>query len=83
MDLQEEHHKLKEQCKEQEKALEELGAQFGLSKLEMSDFKEEVSMKNVKSEAQWVDDKEVTHCSSCSKEFNLTRRKVTKIILVD
>lgn len=42
----------------------------------MSNFKEEVSMKNVKTEPQWIDDKEVTHCSSCSKEFNLTRRKV-------
>ncbi|XP_065214292.1 RUN and FYVE domain-containing protein 2-like isoform X2 [Planococcus citri] len=73
--LQEEHHKLAEQCKEQEKALEELGAQFGISKLEVSDLKEEASLKMGKNEVQWALDKEVTHCTSCGKEFNLTRRK--------
>lgn len=76
MQLQEENHKLSEQCKEQEKALEELGAQFGISKLEVSDLKEEVSFKLNKSETQWALDKEVTRCTSCVKEFSLTRRKV-------
>jgi hypothetical protein len=29
-------------------------------------------------EAQWTDDKEVTHCGQCDKDFNLRRRKVTR-----
>ncbi len=68
-----------EQCKEQERALEELGTQFGLSKLQMSDLKEEVSIKMNKGETMWTADKEVTHCTSCGKEFSLTRRKVMEI----
>lgn len=67
-----------ERCKEQEKALEELGTQFGLSKLEISDIKEEISLKMNKTETQWASDKEVTHCKSCGREFNITRRKVSK-----
>lgn len=78
--MQEENHKLTEQCKEQEKALEELGAQFGISKLEVSDLKEEVSFKMSKPEIPWALDKEVTHCTSCSKEFNFTRRKVSSVV---
>jgi hypothetical protein len=77
IELQERNHKLTEQCKEQEKALEELGAQFGVSKLQVSELREQISVKSpVRTEVQWASDKEVTHCRSCAKEFNMTRRKV-------
>lgn len=75
IELQEENHKLVDQCKEQDKALEELGAQFGLSKLEVSELKEQVSEKDVKLEISWAKDKEVTNCKSCQKEFNFKRRR--------
>ena len=78
--MQERSHKLAEQCKEQEKALEELGAQFGVSKLQVSELKEQIFVKSPsKNEVQWTSDKEVTHCKSCGKEFNMTRRKVRSI----
>ena len=77
MELQEENYKLTEQCKEQEKALEELGAQFGISKLQVSDLREEASLKVLsKNETPWTPDNEVTHCKSCSKKFSVRLRKV-------
>lgn len=59
---------------EQEHTLEELGAQLRDSKLQISDLKEEVNKNRM--EGTWAQDKSVTHCKSCEKEFNLTRRKV-------
>lgn len=58
---------------EQEQTLEELGAQLSASKLQISDLKEEASRKV---EGAWAKDKNVTHCKTCNKEFNMTRRKV-------
>ncbi|XP_075209817.1 RUN and FYVE domain-containing protein 2-like isoform X2 [Lycorma delicatula] len=74
--LQEEHFRLKEQCKEQELTLQELGAQLSKSKLLVSDLQEEASVSRSKSDvALWTSDKDATHCKACEKEFNLTRRK--------
>ncbi|XP_018331063.1 RUN and FYVE domain-containing protein 2 isoform X2 [Agrilus planipennis] len=71
--IQEEYYNLKEHCLEQEQTLEELGSQLSASKLQLSDLKEEVG--KTKMEGTWVKDKDITHCRSCNKEFNVTRRK--------
>ena len=72
--LQEDYYNLKEQCLEQEHTLEELGSQLSSSKLQISDLKEEVGRNRI--DGAWAQDKTATHCKSCGKEFNLTRRKV-------
>lgn len=79
VELQEEHYRLNEQCREQEMTLEELGCQLSVSKLQVSDLKEEYSVTRNKDTALWTLDKEVTHCKSCNKEFNITRRKVSDL----
>ncbi|XP_060524952.1 RUN and FYVE domain-containing protein 2 isoform X2 [Cylas formicarius] len=71
--LQEEYYTLKDHCLEQEHTLEEVGAQLRDTKLQISDLKEEVNKNNANS--TWVNDKTATHCKSCCKEFNITRRR--------
>lgn len=61
---------------EQEQTLEELGTQLSTSKLQIADLKEEFC-KN-KTDGAWVSDKTATHCKTCNKEFNITRRRVNK-----
>ncbi|XP_054266029.1 RUN and FYVE domain-containing protein 2-like isoform X2 [Macrosteles quadrilineatus] len=75
VELQEEHYRLAEQCREQEMTLEELGTQLSQSKLQVSELREEACATRSVADASWTSDKEVTHCRACSKEFNLTRRK--------
>ncbi|KAG8258717.1 hypothetical protein J6590_025882 [Homalodisca vitripennis] len=75
VELQEEHYRLSEQCREQELTLEELGTQLSRSKLQVSELKEEASVTRSVADALWTSDKEVSHCKACSKEFNITRRK--------
>lgn len=72
--LQEEYYTLKERWLEQEQTLEELGAHLSVSKLQISDLKEEVVRKV---DGTWAKDNTTTHCKNCSKEFNMTRRKVS------
>lgn len=57
--------------------LEELGTQLSHSKLQVSELREEACATRSVADASWTSDKEVTHCRACSKEFNLTRRKVS------
>lgn len=80
MDLQEEHYRVSEQCREQELTLEELGSQLSHSKLEVSELREEASASRGVNDALWASDKAVTHCKTCTKEFNLTRRKASSVI---
>lgn len=75
--MQEDYYTLKEQCLEQEQTMEELGKQLSISKLEVSEMREEAHRQ--KADGQWAQDKTATNCKSCSKEFNLTRRKVRRI----
>lgn len=72
--LQEDYYTLKEQCLEQEQAMEELGTELSYSKLQVSDLQEEV-YKN-KAEGTWANDKGFTNCKLCKKDFNITRRRV-------
>ncbi|XP_017784619.1 PREDICTED: RUN and FYVE domain-containing protein 2 isoform X2 [Nicrophorus vespilloides] len=72
--LQEDYYMLKEHSLEQDQTLEELGRQLSLSKLQLSDMKEEASKSKTDS-STWAKDTSATHCKACSKEFNLTRRK--------
>lgn len=76
--LKEEHRLLQEQCSQHELTLEELGTQLSVSKLKVVDLQEEA---RAKTEGQWASDKEATNCKACSKEFNLTRRKVCRVAL--
>jgi uncharacterized coiled-coil protein SlyX len=73
---QAEVYNLKQHCREQDETLEELGAQLSSTKLQLEELREELSLATSRSDAQWASDKAVTHCRCCSKEFNLTRRRV-------
>lgn len=84
--LQEEHYALKEICNEQEKTLEELGAQLSTAKLAAVELKEAQQLQSPGTPdggglgtAAWANDRMVTQCIGCSREFNLTRRKVIKL----
>ncbi|KAL1465864.1 hypothetical protein WDU94_005394 [Cyamophila willieti] len=73
--LQDEHHKLQDKYKESELALEELGTQLSMSKLQVSDLMEEQHIAKRTSEGQWAKDKEAKTCRACDVEFTVTRRR--------
>jgi len=68
--LRQENAKLREQAKEGEQTLEELGQQLSWSKLQVDSMKEEVNPQG-----SWTKDSEATECKLCKKEFNIARRK--------
>lgn len=59
--------------------LEELGIQLSVGKLQISELKEklESSEKSELSIPAWTPDKLSSNCSSCLKDFTVTRRKVS------
>ncbi|XP_025269740.1 RUN and FYVE domain-containing protein 2 isoform X1 [Camponotus floridanus] len=80
--LQEEYYALKEVCSEQERTLEELGGQLSAAKLAAVELRE--AADNAQQQQQsalqegsvtWANDRLVTQCKGCSREFNMTRRK--------
>ncbi|XP_070156139.1 protein RUFY3 isoform X1 [Polyergus mexicanus] len=80
--LQEEYYALKEMCSEQERTLEELGGQLSAAKLAAVELRE--AADNAQQQQQsalqegsvtWANDRLVTQCKGCSREFNMTRRK--------
>ncbi|KYM92222.1 RUN and FYVE domain-containing protein 1 [Atta colombica] len=80
--LQEEYYALKEVCGEQERTLEELGGQLSAAKLAAAELRE--AADNAQQQQQsalqeglvtWANDRMVTQCKGCSREFNMTRRK--------
>ncbi|XP_072748247.1 RUN and FYVE domain-containing protein 2 isoform X3 [Anoplolepis gracilipes] len=80
--LQEEFYALKEVCSEQERTLEELGGQLSAAKLAAVELRE--AADNAQQQQQsalqegsvtWANDRLVTQCKGCSREFNMTRRK--------
>ncbi|XP_043274764.1 RUN and FYVE domain-containing protein 2-like isoform X5 [Venturia canescens] len=79
--LQEEHYALREICAEQERTLEELGGQLSAAKLVAVELREAAAADNAENHgnqdgnAAWANDRLVTHCKGCSREFNITRRK--------
>ncbi|XP_078036743.1 RUN and FYVE domain-containing protein 2 isoform X2 [Augochlora pura] len=82
--LQEEHYALKEICTEQERTLEELGGQLSAAKLAAVELREAADNaqhqqhhqhQQQEGAATWANDRLVTHCKSCNREFNITRRK--------
>ncbi|XP_008206018.1 protein RUFY3 isoform X2 [Nasonia vitripennis] len=88
--LQEEHYALKEICQEQEKTLEELGGQLSAAKLAAVELRENAAHLQGCSPGQssqqphppdgtgtatWANDRMVTQCKGCSREFNIARRK--------
>ncbi|XP_071131645.1 RUN and FYVE domain-containing protein 2-like isoform X4 [Mytilus edulis] len=71
-ELQRGHLSLQKACEEQERALAELGSHLSESKLRVEDMKEaQMATKDL----QWKGDKDASHCSSCEKEFSISRRK--------
>lgn len=72
--LQEEHHRLKDKYRGQERALEELAGQLKKEILKSNDLEE--AAYSTLAQAHWEQDKEVANCKKCEKEFSLTRRKV-------
>ncbi|XP_029050580.1 RUN and FYVE domain-containing protein 2 isoform X2 [Osmia bicornis bicornis] len=78
--LQEEHYALKEICSEQERTLEELGGQLSAAKLVAVELREAADNAQQQQQQQdgaatWANDRLVSHCKSCNREFNITRRK--------
>lgn len=63
---------------EAQHTLEELGIQLSVSKLQISEMKEKLenSEKNGEASPVWTPDKLSSHCTSCCKDFTVTRRKV-------
>lgn len=87
--LQEKHYALKEICIEQERTLEELGGQLSAAKLAAVELREaadnaqhhqqQQQQQQQEGAATWANDRLVTQCKSCNREFNITRRKVIKL----
>ncbi|XP_053974456.1 RUN and FYVE domain-containing protein 2 isoform X3 [Hylaeus anthracinus] len=77
--LQEEHYALRDICTEQERTLEELGGQLSTAKLAAVELREAADnaqqLQQQEGAATWASDRLVTHCKSCNREFNITRRK--------
>ncbi|XP_015606031.1 RUN and FYVE domain-containing protein 2 isoform X2 [Cephus cinctus] len=76
--LQEEYYALKEICTEQERTLEELGGQLSAAKwaaVELREAADNAQQSNQDGTAPWANDRQVTQCKGCSREFNITRRK--------
>lgn len=80
--LQEEHYALKEVCTEQERTLEELGGQLSVAKLAAVELREaadnaqqQQQQQQQEGAATWANDRLVTRCRACNREFSLTRRK--------
>ncbi|KAL0134172.1 hypothetical protein PUN28_001182 [Cardiocondyla obscurior] len=83
--LQEEYYALKEVCSEQERTLEELGGQLSTAKLAAVELREAADNAQQQQQQQqsalqegsvtWANDRMVTQCKGCSREFNMTRRK--------
>lgn len=89
--LKAELDKARQQWSEAQTTLEELGLQLSVSKLKVSELQEReknqhqlnssnssmISANAVDSTTAgiWAPDSIATHCTSCQKEFNLTRRK--------
>ncbi|XP_078660477.1 RUN and FYVE domain-containing protein 2-like isoform X8 [Branchiostoma floridae x Branchiostoma belcheri] len=71
--LQEAHEQLKQTCEDQEKTLAEMGHKLSESKLKMEDMKE--ALKDELKDKVWTDDKDVTDCRQCEKQFSVSRRK--------
>ncbi|XP_063443984.1 RUN and FYVE domain-containing protein 2-like isoform X3 [Mytilus trossulus] len=71
-ELQKGHLSLQKACEEQERALAELGSHLSESKLRVEDMKEaQMATKDL----QWKGDKDASHCTTCEKEFSISRRK--------
>lgn len=68
--LRQANDKLREQAKESELTLEELGQQLSWSKLQVDSMREEVLPAG-----SWEKDSEAASCKICDREFSLARRK--------
>ncbi|KAH0950466.1 hypothetical protein HN011_008234 [Eciton burchellii] len=80
--LQDEYYALKEVCGEQERTLEELGGQLSTAKLAAAELREAADDAQLRQQSAlqestvtWTNDRLVTQCKGCSREFNMTRRK--------
>ena len=82
--LQSEHIKLKKILEEKDNALLEMGQQITEAKLEVDTLKEEASFTLIEKgpTGQWLDDSGVRSCQICEKEFNISRRKVIRLISI-
>merc|ERR1719319_1191567 len=68
--LQSENSKLREQVKENDQTLEELGQQLSWTKLQVDSMNEMSTVSGT-----WEKDSEATICKICEKSFSLARRK--------
>lgn len=73
-------------CSEHERTLEELGGQLSAAKLAAAELREAADNAQLQQQQSlqegavtWANDRLVTQCKGCSREFNMTRRKVIKL----
>lgn len=71
--LQSRYDELEALTKDYEKGLEEMGINFGKSKMHLHDLKETTEAI---ADAQWESDQDAVNCKQCEKPFSVTRRKV-------
>lgn len=72
--------KVRNQWKEAQTTLEELGIQLSVNKLKVSELQEQANKAekeklNTTEVNLWTPDNTATNCTACKKDFNLTRRK--------
>ncbi|XP_055912416.1 protein RUFY3 isoform X2 [Eupeodes corollae] len=70
--------KVRNQWKEAQTTLEELGIQLSVNKLKVSELQEKANKAEKSNSTEvsvWTPDNTATNCTACKKDFNLTRRK--------
>ncbi|XP_055853361.1 protein RUFY3 isoform X2 [Episyrphus balteatus] len=70
--------KVRNQWKEAQTTLEELGIQLSVNKLKVSELQEKANKAEKSNPTEvsiWTPDNTATNCMACKKDFNLTRRK--------
>lgn len=68
--LRQDNERLREQVRDGELTLEEMGQQLSWSKLQLSSLKDEANVAT-----EWKEDSAASNCPLCAKEFSLARRK--------
>ena len=69
--LRQDNERLREQVKEGEKTMEELGQQLSSSKLQVNAMKDEASSVG----STWQSNAEAAKCKICDKDFTMARRR--------
>ncbi|PAA66476.1 hypothetical protein BOX15_Mlig015040g1, partial [Macrostomum lignano] len=77
--LAEERDRLRETVAGQEQALAEMAGQLSTMKLRLNELSEQNSLgvagQSAGQQAEWTDERQVTSCQQCNRQFSVARRK--------